>query len=97
MRSFLLIAIVAFASGAAGSQPTVTLDVKDADVRDVLKSMQKQCGIKNMVIDPDVPSQTATFLFREVPCETAFRVVLRTFSLDFEPQPNSVMIVEKDR
>ena len=107
MRSFLLIAIVAFASGAAGSQPaegavrprrsTVTLDVKDADVREVLKSMQKQCGIKNMVIDKEVGGQGATFLFRDVPCETAFKVVLRSYGLDFEPHPNSVMIVEKSR
>ena len=32
---------------------TVTLDVKDAEVRDILKSMQRQCGIKNLAIDPD--------------------------------------------
>ena len=60
---------------------TVTLDVKDAEPRVVLKAMQKQCGIKNLIIDPDVPKTAASFFFREVPCDTAFRVVLRTYGL----------------
>ena len=37
------------------------LDVKDADVRDVLQSLKQQCGIKNMIIDKEVPAATATF------------------------------------
>src|SRR5688572_6998015 len=99
--------MVALAGGAAGSQPaesgvvrprrsTVTLDVKDADVRDVLKSMQKQCGIRNLIIDKDVAGQ-ATFLFRDVPCETAFKVVLRTYGLASQPEVNSVLMVERGR
>ncbi|HEX6096440.1 MAG TPA: hypothetical protein VF432_08970 [Thermoanaerobaculia bacterium] len=71
---------------AAVSAPTVTLDVKDAEPRVVLKSMQKQCGIRNMIIDPDVPKTAATFYFREVPCDTAFRVVLRTYGLTTQVQ-----------
>jgi type II secretory pathway component HofQ len=67
-------------SGAAASRRTVTLDVKDAEVHTVLRSMQKQCGIKNLIIDPGV-SGSATFYFRDVPCETAFRAVLRTYGL----------------
>ena len=65
------------------SARTVTLDVKDAEPRVVLKEMQKQCGIKNMILDPEVDKAKtgATFYFREVPCETAFRVVLRTYGL----------------
>ena len=74
LASLLLAATVA-------APPTVTLDVKDAEARVVLKAMQKQCGIRNLVIDPDVPKTAATFYFREVPCETAFRVVLRTYGL----------------
>ena len=93
MRSLALIAALALASGAAaasaagkrsaaesGSRSTVTLDVKDADVRDVLQSLKTQCGVKNMIIDKDVAGK-ATFYLRDVPCETAFRVVLRTFRL----------------
>ncbi|HEY0160070.1 MAG TPA: hypothetical protein VGF28_22475 [Thermoanaerobaculia bacterium] len=59
---------------------TVSLDVKDADVRVVLKSMQQQCGIKNLLIDKEVKGAT-TILFRDVPCTTAFKVVFRQFGL----------------
>jgi hypothetical protein len=59
---------------------TVTLDVKDADVRVVLKSMQQQCGIRNLLIDKEVQGET-TILFRKVPCATAFKVVFRQFGL----------------
>ncbi|MGZ5433257.1 MAG: hypothetical protein ACXWH7_10040 [Thermoanaerobaculia bacterium] len=79
--------ILAAILAAAVSAPTVTLDVKDAEPRVVLKAMQKQCGIRNLIIDPDVPKTAATFYFREVPCETAFRVVLRTYGLAAQSSP----------
>lgn len=62
---------------------TVSLDVKDADVRVVLESMQQQCGIKNLLIDKEVQGAT-TILFRDVPCTTAFKVVFRQFGLTGE-------------
>ena len=66
---------------ARAPQPkTVTLDVKDEDVRVILKSMQKQCGIKNLIIDKEVQG-SGTFLFRELPCKTAFDTVFKTMSL----------------
>ena len=80
MRRFLLILALVAASAVSAKPKTVTLDVKDADVRTVLQSMQQQCGVKNLVIDREV-SGTATFYFREVPCPTAFRIVLRTYGL----------------
>lgn len=96
MRSLILLLTLALASsGAAASQPavkTVTLDVKDADIRAILKSMQKQCGIKNLVIDKEV-SGKGTFYFRDVPCEQAFKVVLRTMRLSSAFEPNSVLAV----
>ncbi len=76
--------LAALILAATASTKTVTLDVKDAEPRVVLKEMQKQCGIKNLIIDPDVPKTGATFYFREVPCDTAFRVVLRTYGLAAE-------------
>ena len=66
---------------------TVSLDVKDADVRDVLRSMQKQCGIKNLLIDREVQGAT-TLLFREVPCKTAFKVVFAQHSLTGQVEQN---------
>ena len=78
IRAALLIVALAAAVPAVGA--TVSLDVKDADVRGVLKSMQQQCGIRNLVIDKEVQGK-ATILFREVECATAFKVVFRQFSL----------------
>jgi hypothetical protein len=83
----LALTLAATAAAAAPSKApkakprTVTLDVKDAEAREVLQSLKKQCGIKNMIVDPDVQPAGASFYFREVPCATAFRVVLRTYGL----------------
>lgn len=85
LASLLFAATVSTAS-AVPAPKTVTLDVKDAEARVVLKAMQKQCGIKNLIIDPDVPKTAATFYFREVPCDAAFRVVLRTYGLTSQVQ-----------
>ena len=80
-------------AATASAPPTVTLDVKDAEPRVVLKDMQKQCGIKNLVIDPDVPKTAATFYFREVPCDTAFRVVLRTYGLSAQGSTEMLQVL----
>jgi len=78
-------------------QSKVTLDVKDADVRDVLQSLKAQCAVKNMIIDKEVPASSATFYLRDVPCETAFTVVFHTFSLAAAPIENSVLRVSPSR
>lgn len=81
---------------ATTAMPTVTLDVKDADVRVVLKSMQRQCGIKNLLIDKEVRGE-ATILFREVPCATAFKVVFRQFSLTGQVAQNVTTVEPRKR
>ena len=73
---------------------TVTLDVKDAEVRDILKSMQRQCGIKNLAIDPDVQGK-GTFFLKDIPCPTAFDLVLRTLRLRSVVYSNSLTAVEQ--
>jgi hypothetical protein len=73
----------------------VTLDVKDEDVRVILKEMQKQCGIRNLVLDKEVQGR-ATFLFTDVPCRTAFNTVLATFGLRFsDSYANNLVTVGK--
>jgi len=81
------------ASTMSAKPKSVTLDVKDADVRDVLQSLKTQCGIRNMIIDREVGGIAATFYLHDVPCETAFRVVFGTFNLASEPPVNSVLRV----
>jgi hypothetical protein len=61
-------------------EPLVTLDVKDEDVRTILRSLQAQCRIKNLVIDPEVQAK-GTFLFRDLPCPTAFDTVMKSLGL----------------
>lgn len=78
------------------AESTVSMDVKDGEARDVLKIMQRQCGIKNLVIDPDVQGK-ATFYFREVPCRAAFDAVLTTYGLKAVVYSNSLAAVEKIR
>ncbi len=92
MRHLALILSVALAAAASAAPPRlVTLDVKDGEARVVLKSMQKQCGIRNLVIDPDVQG-TGTFYFRDVPCDTAFRAVFRTLGLTGQVEPHVVTV-----
>ena len=73
-------------------EPTVTLDVKDAEAREILKMMQRQCGIKNLMIDPQVQG-TGTFLFNQVPCKQAFSIVLRSMGLAAETYSNNIVSV----
>jgi type II secretory pathway component GspD/PulD (secretin) len=84
---------VCYASFAAPAKPRgVTLDVKDADVHVVLKSIQKQCGIKNLVIDPGVTG-SGTFLFHALPCKTALDTVLKTTGLAATTYSSNVVAV----
>ena len=88
----LLVAALPNVGRASARPPSVTLDVKDEDVVVILKSMQKQCGIKNLVIDKDVQGK-GTFLFRELPCERAFGVVFETMSLRAKTYGNDLVNV----
>jgi hypothetical protein len=91
VKGLALILAAALAAPVAAKPRTVTLDVKDGEARVILESMQKQCGIRNMVIDPEVQG-SGTFYFREVPCETAFRVVFRVMGLTGQVEPNIVTV-----
>ena len=87
MTLFLLLMLA-----RAPAPKTVTLDVKDEDVVVILKSMQKQCSIKNLVIDKEVQGQ-GTFIFHDLPCERAFDIVFRTMSLRAKIYSNDVINV----
>ena len=86
MTLFLLLML------ARAPRPSVTLDVKDEDIRVILKSMQKQCGIKNLIIDKEVEGK-GTFIFNRLPCKTAFDTVFRTMSLRAKTYGNDVVNV----
>ena len=84
--------LLALAVSLPSHQRAVKLDVKDEDVHKILATMQKQCAVKNLVIDPDVQA-SGTFLFHDVPCPTAFKVVFQTLGLSSVDYGNSVITV----
>jgi hypothetical protein len=77
----------------SAGEPAVTIDYKDGEVQEILKSMQRQCGIRNLMIDPNVKG-TGTFMLTEVPCRQAFDVVLRTLGLTAQTYSNDIVRVE---
>ncbi len=96
MKPLLGVLAAVLLLGAAEKPRGVTLDVKDEDVHAILKSMQKQCAVKNLVIDPDV-SGSGTFFFHDVPCGKAFNVVLSTMGLAAVTYSDSTAAVERRR
>ncbi len=96
VRPLLILAMLLLIAGALiaapAKAPSVTLDVKDEDVRVVLKSIQKQCGIRNLIIDPGVTGG-GTFLFHEVPCKVALDTVMRVNGLAVRTYSSSVVTV----
>ncbi|MDQ6803184.1 MAG: hypothetical protein M3041_20460 [Acidobacteriota bacterium] len=106
MKTFLIVLLIASPALAATEKKiarktearqkslTVTLDVKDEDVRDILKSMQKQCAIRNLAIDPQVQGK-GSFYLRHMPCASAFDVVLRTFGLRAVNYSSALTAVER--
>jgi len=76
----------------SAGEPAVTLDVKDAETREILKSMQRQCGIRNLMIDPQVQG-SGTFVFNQVPCRQAFGIVLRSLGLAAQTYSNNIVSV----
>jgi hypothetical protein len=91
----LLLFVIAGSLSASAAEPTVTLDVKDEDVRVILKSMQQQCGIKNLLIDKEVAGSGMVY-FRDVACTTAFRVVFQQFGLAGHVEQNIVSVMKRN-
>jgi hypothetical protein len=78
-------------------EPSVSMDVKDAEIGFILAELKRQCGIRNLMVDPEVKDQKGTFLFNEVPCTLAFKVVFNSLGLAAQVEPNSVLNVETPR
>ena len=59
-------------------EATVTLDVQSMGSREVLREMARQCGVRNLALDPGLGNPAMTLSFEDVACRTAFEVVLRS-------------------
>ncbi|HVS33263.1 MAG TPA: hypothetical protein VMS98_17630 [Thermoanaerobaculia bacterium] len=74
----------------------VTIDVKDAEAGQILRSMARQCRVRNLAIDAAVQGK-GTFYFQDVPCRTAFPIVLRSLGLDAVFYPNVIAVGTRPR
>ena len=98
----LLLAIAAsntgFASLAAGEGPLdcrVTIELKGADVRDVLKLLA-ELGNVNIVSDPSVRGEISLSL-KEVPIADAVELVTRATGLAYRHVGNTLVVGLPDR
>lgn len=77
-------------------EPLVSLDVVEGEMRAIVASLARQCGIRNVMIDPGM-EYTGTFRFEDVPCATAFRVVFESMGVRGELDAGSVLVVRAQR
>lgn len=68
----------------------VTLDFKEADIRNVLKIISYKAGI-NIVTTPEVMGNV-TIRLVDVPWEKALDVILKTYSFGYEKQENIITV-----
>lgn len=59
------------------------IDVKDANVVDLLRFLSDQVGF-NLYVDPSVQNLKATYSFRNIPWDQAMDIILRNANLDWE-------------
>lgn len=59
------------------------IDVKDANVVDLLRFLADQVGF-NLYVDPSVTDLKATYSFRNIPWDQAMDIILRNAGLDWE-------------
>ena len=68
----------------------ISLDLKDADIRDVLLTFSKLARL-NMVIDPDVKG-SVTVCLEDVPWDQALEVILKVNGLGYVLEGNIVRV-----
>ena len=59
------------------------LDVKDADLHDLLRFLSDRVGF-HLVIDGSVPHSKGTYFFKNIAWDQALEVILRTAGLDYQ-------------
>lgn len=72
----------------------VTLDFKDAEIKNVLKIISLKSGV-NIVAAPDVIG-TVTIRLEDVPWERALDVILKTYGYAYEKQSNVILVTKAE-
>jgi type IV pilus assembly protein PilQ len=73
----------------------ISLELKDADIKDVLRSFSKITGL-NIVVDPDV-SGSVTVNLENVPWDQCLDIVLRINRLDYVVENNVLRVARIER
>ena len=73
----------------------VTLDFKEADIRNVLKIIAIKTGV-NIVTTPDVIGNV-TIRLMDVPWEKALNAILKTYSFGYDKQDNIIVVAPIDK
>ncbi|MBF0594305.1 MAG: hypothetical protein HQL22_04990 [Candidatus Omnitrophica bacterium] len=78
----------------------ITIDLKDASLKDILKIFSKQMGA-NFIFEKNVPDDKITVLLNDVPVEQALKKVLAscelTFTFDRDMNLITIMKIDKDK
>ncbi|MHB9036087.1 MAG: secretin and TonB N-terminal domain-containing protein [Armatimonadota bacterium] len=78
----------------AKSSETISLDLKDVDVRSAIEAVFRNTG-KNFALDPNVAGTIPSVSFRDVPFETALKSLTKTAGLVFRMDQNIYLISKK--
>jgi len=78
-------------AAAAAPAGTVSVDFKDADIRQVLRIISLKSGV-DIVAGPDVEG-LVTIKLTDVPWEQALGIILRTYGFTYERQENIVRVM----
>ncbi len=73
----------------------ISLELKDADIKDVLRTFAKITGL-NVVVDPDV-SGSVTVNLENVPWDQCLDIILRINRLDYVVENNVLRVAKIDR
>jgi len=71
--------------------PTVSMDFKDADIKDILRVLSYKSGV-NIVAGDDVKG-VVTVKLKDVPWDKALGVILKTYGYGYEVDDNVITIV----
>jgi len=94
-------AVVSSTSGAetltepVDRKETITLDFKEADIRDVLKVIAYKSGV-NIVASPEVAG-TVNVRITDVPWEKALDVILKSYGYAYDKQENIIMVAPLEK
>ncbi|PIY83704.1 MAG: hypothetical protein COX96_04075 [Candidatus Omnitrophica bacterium CG_4_10_14_0_2_um_filter_44_9] len=83
------------AEESAKAPETITLDFKEADIRDVLKIISYKSGV-NIVASPEVTG-TVNVRITDVPWERALDVILKTYGYAYDKQDRIIMVAPLEK